>query len=261
MPLDADIRTLLVKLAADNGFDVVVGDDGTWLHVESTQAPLKLWLQAQGQENKMWLAALSMQNVADALEPNVAGISFAAPLPEGAAAVRGTGTRQGLHALVRRAFQLSRTLPDTPLKEFLAAVKDLQPPSTTEVLAEVRKRRGQSIFRKRLIEFWQGRCAVTGCSVESLLVASHIKPWATATDTERLDVHNGLLLAPHIDAVFDAHYLSFTDDGEALLSPLLTAANRQALQLNGLSKIAGLKPAHHAYLALHREAFSANQKA
>jgi hypothetical protein len=238
--IDADTRTLLVKLAADNGFDVIRDDVGDWLHVESTKAPLKLWLQLLS--NKMWLAALSMENVADALEPDVAGIALTSPLPPGAAVVRWTTTRQGLHALVRRAFQLSRTLPDTPLKEFLAAVADIEAPQQTEVIAEVRKRRGQNIFRKRLIEFWQGRCAVTGFAVVPLLVASHIKPWAEATDAERLDVHNGLLLAPHIDAVFDAHYLTFTDDGEPVLSPLLTPADCTALHLASLPKIVGLKP-------------------
>jgi len=206
----------------------------------------------------MWLAALSMPNVAAALEPDVAGWALEAPLPPGAAAVRGTGTRQALHALVRRAFQLARTLPDTPLKEFLAAVKDLEAPSTTEVIAEVRKRRGQDIFRRRLIEFWQGRCAVTGFAVVPLLVASHIKPWAEASDAERLDVHNGLLLAPHIDALFDAHYLTFTDDGEAVVSPLLNAADRAAMGVVSLPTVVGLKPGHRQYLSWHRRTFEEN---
>jgi len=35
--------------------------------------------------------------------------------------------------------------------------------------------------------------------VSRLLVASHIKPWADCTtDAERLDVFNGLLLAPNL---------------------------------------------------------------
>ena len=38
-----------------------------------------------------------------------------------------------------------------------------------------------------------------------MLRASHSVPWAAcASDAERLDVHNGLLLAAHWDAAFDA---------------------------------------------------------
>jgi len=50
---------------------------------------------------------------------------------------------------------------------------------------------------------------VTGLAMSKLLRASHIKPWAAcAADAERLDVYNGLLLAPHLDALFDAGLIS-----------------------------------------------------
>ena len=37
-----------------------------------------------------------------------------------------------------------------------------------------------------------------------LLRASHAKPWAKASDIERLDSFNGLLLSVHLDAMFDS---------------------------------------------------------
>ena len=50
---------------------------------------------------------------------------------------------------------------------------------------------------------------MTGLDVPELLRASHIKPWADCgTDAERLDVFNGLLLAPHLDAAFDAGFIT-----------------------------------------------------
>jgi putative restriction endonuclease len=63
---------------------------------------------------------------------------------------------------------------------------------------------GQDVFRAGRIDYWEGRCAITGLGVVELLRASHIKPWAACDlDAERLDVLNGLLLAPHLDAAFD----------------------------------------------------------
>lgn len=50
----------------------------------------------------------------------------------------------------------------------------------------------------------------------ALLRTSHIKPWRDGTNAERLDGDNGLLLAPHVDALFDAGLPSFTDDGDVL---------------------------------------------
>lgn len=63
------------------------------------------------------------------------------------------------------------------------------------------QRAGQDLFRQGLLDFWEGRCAVTGLAVPELLQSSHIKPWADCdTDSERLDIWNGFLLAPHLDA-------------------------------------------------------------
>ena len=56
---------------------------------------------------------------------------------------------------------------------------------------------------------------VTGCAEPLLLRASHIKPWARcATDAERLDVKNGLLLAAHLDAAFDCGLIDFDAAGQ-----------------------------------------------
>jgi putative restriction endonuclease len=46
------------------------------------------------------------------------------------------------------------------------------------------------------VDYWGGRCPISGVDQPELLRASHIKPWADcSTDAERLDVFNGVLLA------------------------------------------------------------------
>ncbi len=77
---------------------------------------------------------------------------------------------------------------------------------------------GQGKFRQDLNQLWNGACPVTGCSVDAVLRASHIKPWRSSSNKERLDPHNGLLLAAHLDALFDAGLISFADDGSMLVS-------------------------------------------
>src|SRR5687768_1513924 len=66
----------------------------------------------------------------------------------------------------------------------------------------VRARRGQGVFRANVL-LREESCRVTHVSEPRHLKASHIKPWRDATDAERLDGANGLLLSPHIDHLFD----------------------------------------------------------
>jgi hypothetical protein len=115
------------------------------------------------------------------------------------------------------------------------------------------QRVGQDIFRDGLIEYWQGRCAVTGLAVTSLLRASHIKPWASCeTDAERLDVFNGLLLSPNLDAAFDRGYITLADDGAVLVSVRLDRAALVTLGLDAPMRIRALTPSHLHYLKYHR---------
>ena len=72
------------------------------------------------------------------------------------------------------------------------------------------------------------------------------------TDTERLDVFNGLLLAPHLDAAFDSGFITIREDGTVLLSGALPSADRSALGLDGSLKIHRLHRAHERYLPWHR---------
>ena len=60
---------------------------------------------------------------------------------------------------------------------------------------------------------------ITGVTSPAFLRASHIKPWRACDPAEeRLDPHNGLVLAPHIDQLFDQGYITFDVGGALLLS-------------------------------------------
>lgn len=104
--------------------------------------------------------------------------------------------------------------------------------SDTEKLQLSMARRGQGQFRRNICLF-ENACRVTGIFNPSLLIASHIKPWRSClTALERLDGNNGLLLAPHVDYIFDRGLISFDIGGNLIISPALAFTD---LALLGLS--------------------------
>jgi putative restriction endonuclease len=102
------------------------------------------------------------------------------------------------------------------------------------------------------MDYWGGRCPITGITEPELLRASHIVPWADCADAQRLDVHNGLLLSALWDAAFDRGLISFADDGTVLESPRLSETARSALGPGGVPPLSGLRDAHRTNLAIHR---------
>jgi putative restriction endonuclease len=239
--------TRLEKAAADNGFDRPLGSQGEWLAFGSNHAPLRVWLSVDHPGRPV--VALSRIDVARAL--GTLGTTTDVGLPPGAAAARVAPGFDVLHELLRRGYQLARTLPDELLHVFQEKTKAL--PRATEAERLVVQRVGQDVFRTGLLEYWEGRCAVTGLAVPELLRASHIKPWAACeTDAERLDVFNGLLLAPHLDALFDGGFITVADDGGIVLSEQLSARARALLGLASPVRVARLTDEHRAYLAWHR---------
>lgn len=121
----------------------------------------------------------------------------------------------------------------------------------TEALALRDSRLGQDRFRASVIDYW-GACAVTGCAALELLSASHIKPWKDATDAERLDPFNGILLNPNLHAAFDVGLISFRDDGCILLSSLADHSALDALCIHPRLRIDRLSAEHMKYLEYHR---------
>jgi hypothetical protein len=116
----------------------------------------------------------------------------------------------------------------------------------------VKVRIGQGTFRDSLVKYWS-TCAVTGCEERALLIASHIKPWASCNAEEATDAYNGLLLSPSLDAVFDAGYVSFSDTGKILISKALKDSDAKVLGIESSLSLRWIEPMHKVYLDYHRK--------
>lgn len=75
------------------------------------------------------------------------------------------------------------------------------------------------------------------------------------TSSERLDGNNGLLLSPNIDLLFDRGYISFSDNGAILISPLLDGDDLARLGVNpaALGNVGPFSAEQGVYLAFHRK--------
>jgi hypothetical protein len=233
--------TELRQAAWDNGYRVEHAAAGAWLSYQSTTARGQVWLAAEGDRGPWWVA-IDHPGIAAEFGPARAA---AAP----GLAVYRCANREALYAALDRIYRLGVSLPDMPLAMFQQEIGSL--PRTTEAERTVIQRIGQNVFRQALMAFWNGACAVTGIADPALLRASHVIPWAEcATDAQRLDVHNGLLLSALWDAAFDAGLVSFDDLGTALFNDSLSVAARKSL---GGSRL--LRPptaAQQEYLRVHR---------
>jgi len=227
------------KLAFQNGFRRAHGEADGWRHYGSTTAQGSIWLARGGD----WLLALDHGGV-------IAEIGLEPANVDGPGLARfAFGDLGALYAVMPRLYQLAASLPDAPLAMFCDKVKNL--PHSTEAERLVVQRVGQDIFRASLLDYWQGRCPLTGISDAPLLRASHIIPWKLCdTDAERLNVHNGLLLSALWDAAFDRGLVSFDDEGRPMFSPSLSDGARAALDWNAPIP---LGPEHRKRLAWHRD--------
>jgi predicted restriction endonuclease len=78
----------------------------------------------------------------------------------------------------------------------------------------------QSFFRSRILSAYNFRCCVTGLTVQPLLTASHIIPWAE-DEKNRLNPKNGLCLNALHDRAFDRHLMWIEDDFVIRFAPRL----------------------------------------
>ena len=117
---------------------------------------------------------------------------------------------------------------------------------------ESKQRKKQVQYREELYNEFR-RCPFTQIDEYRLLVASHIKPYAVSTEKERADSNNGLMLSPLYDKLFDKGFISFSDDGEILISDWLSPRNRRLISFNYTREDLNLNDERKRYLAYHRE--------
>jgi hypothetical protein len=238
------VRTEAQKAAWDNGFRIERGVDSGRLHYASTTAHGEIWIGGVSPRGP-WLLSIDHPGVAAEL-----ATLPASPVAGPGLATFEFGSLTALHAALDRVYKLGLSLPDAPLARFRAQTARL--PQSTDAERLVVRRIGLDIFRAALMDYWGGRCPITGITDPALLRASHIVPWVECNDAQRLDVHNGLLLSALWDAAFDAGLISFADDGTVLTSPELSAAARAALGVESVPQLPDLRDGHRANLAVHR---------
>ncbi len=242
LPQSFVVREECQKAASQNGFRRILGEEVGWAAFGSTTARGTIYLAATGPSGRWYLA---LDHLGIVRELSLSPVDVPGPGRTRFA----FDTLGALYVVLRRVYELGVSLPDAPLREFEHRVAAL--PRTTEAERLVVQRIGQDIFRDRLLDYWQGRCPLTGISDTALLRASHIIPWADCEgDAERLDVHNGLLLSALWDAAFDRALITFDDQGRPVFSPHLS--DRAVAELRWNAPIS-LTDEHRRRLARHRE--------
>lgn len=138
------------------------------------------------------------------------------------------------------------------------AVDDVPPfdPTSIEdgrrkIAALVKRRQGQSAFRRALLRAYDRRCAVTGCDIEPLLEAAHIHPYR-GPDTN--SVQNGLLLRADVHTLFDLGLITVSPANAIVVAPGLRGTEYATLAGRALRfpKASADRPSELA-LAWHRE--------
>lgn len=122
----------------------------------------------------------------------------------------------------------------------------------TERESIIKSRIGQGTFRNSVSDLWQNKCSITQISLDSVLIASHIKPWAFSSNFERLDPNNGLFLSATLDKLFDKGFISFDINGKILISKEI--GDEEIVKI-GLDKEFQLHDylRHEKYLDYHRK--------
>lgn len=136
--------------------------------------------------------------------------------------------------------------------ELIQDLQDILNSTATMKTALVQARIGQGAYRADLMKAWDDRCAVTGCAIPEMLRASHVKPWRVSNNAERLDSQNGLILAAHLDALFDRNLITFEDSGAMIVAGAIKTAGKDVWGL-GMPLSAKPKGRLSDYLRYHRE--------
>jgi hypothetical protein len=137
-------------------------------------------------------------------------------------------------------------------RELITQLENSNDYSQTEKNQIVKARIGQGIFRRSLIEDCPF-CPITLIDDINLLIASHIKPWRSSNNIERLNSKNGLLLTPTYDKLFDNGYISFREDKTLIISPQISANNITRLALTSNMEIPNLPiEGREIYFEFHR---------
>lgn len=246
-------RAIIEKAGYQSGFEYQASSTHSGLELASSRHPAKATITEQGADYRVAFTSSHTESLLSEVQrayPNfIRDNDFIA------------GNEAELVLLLKTASKLAYVLPNNVLstyEEEVGAEIDRLPHNErgTEVERLIKQRVGQSNYRKALLEYWGGKCAVTGVSLTDVLRASHAKPWSECVnDSQRLDVFNGFLLTANLDALFDRFLITFDRDGVVKCSTKLTEDNKAMLGINLLLKLRWITENHQYYLEYHRSEF------
>ena len=117
---------------------------------------------------------------------------------------------------------------ENKFSKVLSGIEDLKGETK---LREVKTRVNQNVFRQIVIANYSGKCAITGISIQDLLVASHIIPWAK-NEQERLNPQNGIAINGLHDKAFENGLITITPDFKIKISSLLKKQKKEEVIQN-----------------------------
>ena len=163
-----------------------------------------------------------------------------------------------LGALVGRQFTLAadefvkQEPPFSLLEAEFAALQGRTDIEETERRQLVNARVGQGLFKNN-VRLNEHECRITGVTQLHHLRASHIKPWKASNDEEKLHGCNGLLLAPHVDHLFDRGFISFEGNGELIISEAMEPEVLTAWAIDVPRTVGNFNSDQKHFLNYHRE--------
>jgi putative restriction endonuclease len=220
--------------------------------------------------NDGWLVAVKWKLISRPIEPKKYILRIAPLLPSKYSPIKPDGNgNQGIY-LASISVSLGTLLIDMIDIDDIGAntvIHDLQDLITEEkMIDEIEKgkllpttkvqlieaRNGQGFYRNE-VEKIESRCRLTGLDNKSFLIAGHIKPWRDSSDAERLDGHNGFLLSPHVDKLFDKGYISFNDSGKILIASKELSPILSVWKLDPVMNVGSFTKRQKDFLAYHRD--------
>ena len=156
------------------------------------------------------------------------------------------------HDLTELIRDLSDPRDDEDDEVIQLEIKSKQLEGDLEKIQQIKARRGQGLFKAN-VRLYETECRVTHVRSIKHLRASHIKPWKDSNDYEKIDGANGLLLAPHVDHLFDRGFISFSGEGKLLVSPNLdvTVLKKWAIALP--QSVGNFKLKQREFLEYHQD--------
>jgi hypothetical protein len=242
-------RTLIEKTGADNGWECVMESRPEVVRLASGRHPVSVEIIDRGSLPERYELRFSEPVESAELKRDLPPELFLNGMIV-------AYNDQILGVILRRYAELVVSLPTRPLVEYEKEVAEILESEIgirgTETERLVRQRVGQDVYRKSLMHYWKGQCAVTGIDIPEVLRASHAKPWADCdSDADRLNVYNGFLLSAELDALFDAGLVTFDMTGLLHVSNRLTSYQKKILHLDEPLRLRWIDRNHFPFLEWH----------